>query len=268
MTMSTALEPQARPSPRLPSPVLVGAIAVAWMVAIAAELTGQASWVHHHELVEGRPPVWLALSLFLVAWQIHIAALMLPSSLPLVTLFGKVSANQPKPRAAVLAFVGGYLVVWTAFGVLALAGDAVLHELVHRWAWLADRPHLIGGGVLGLAGAFQFSALKDRCLDQCRRPASFLRAYYQRGLPQAFALGRRHGLFCLGCCWALMLVMFSVGIANLAWMAPFALVMLYEKTGPGGDRGAVPIGVGLVALGAVVLVDPGWLPELWPAPHH
>jgi predicted metal-binding membrane protein len=124
-----------------------------------------------------------------------------------------------------------YGVIWTAFGVLAFAGDAVVHQIEHDWAWLHERPHVIAGATLLLAGAFQFSDLKDRCLRQCRHPALFLQHHYQRGVGAAFALGRRHGLFCVGCCWALMLVMFAVGIANLAWMAPFALIMLYEKAG-------------------------------------
>lgn len=245
---------------RLPAPVLLLVILGAWALAIAAELTGRAEWVHHHELVEGSLPVIATLGLFFLAWQAHIAAMMLPSSLPLMDLFGRAAATQPHPNAARAAFLGGYLLVWTVFGFAALGGDALLHVVVDRWAWLAERPQLIGGGVLLLAGAFQFTDLKDRCLKQCRHPALFLTAHYERGVGNAFALGRRHGLFCLGCCWALMLVMFSVGIANLAWMAPLALLMLFEKTAPGGDRTA-PIGIWLLALGALVLAEPTWLPQ-------
>jgi predicted metal-binding membrane protein len=100
-----------------------------------------------------------------------------------------------------------------------------------------------------LAGAFQFSKLKDRCLDHCRHPALFLLRHYRRGVGAGFRLGAFHGLFCLGCCWALMLVMFAVGIANLAWMAPLALLMLYEKAGRHGRRVVRPVGVLLIGLG-------------------
>jgi predicted metal-binding membrane protein len=251
----------------LPSPVLLAVIAGAWALAIAAELTGRAQWVHHHELIEGTLPLGATLVLFLVAWQAHIAAMMLPSSLPLIRLFRRASQDQPRPGMARGAFLGGYLVVWTIFGVLALAGDAVLHEVVHRRPFL-DQPRLIGGGVLVVAGLFQFSELKDRCLRQCRHPAVFLMAHYERGVGPAWHLGIRHGVFCLGCCWALMLVMFVVGIANLAWMAPFALLMIYEKTGPGGDRAVGPIGIGLTALGALVALDPTWLSDLVGSAHH
>jgi predicted metal-binding membrane protein len=247
-------------------PVLLAVIAGAWALAVAAELTGRAQWVHHHELVEGTLPLGATLGLFLVAWQAHIAAMMLPSSLPLIRLFRRASRDQPRPGMARGAFLGGYLAVWTGFGVLALVGDAVLHELVHRRPSL-DQPRLIGGGVLVLAGLFQFSELKDRCLRQCRHPAVFLMAHYDRGVSAAWRLGARHGAFCLGCCWALMLVMFVVGIANLAWMAPLALLMIYEKTGPGGDRAVGPIGIGLTALGAFVALDPTWLPDLVGSAH-
>ena len=257
-----ATQPRRR-RPRLPAPLLLTAITVAWAVGITAQVTGRADLVHHHELVDGGLAL-ADLALFLLAWQLHVVAMMLPSSLPLVHLFNRASAHQPRPRAARTAFVTGYLAVWSAFGVVLLLGDAIAHDLVHRWAWLDARPHLIAGTVLLLAGAFQFSALKDACLQECRHPAVFLQQHYRRGVRQAFSLGRRHGLYCLGCCWALMLVMFSVGIANLAWMAPFALLMLYEKAGRGGDRSTKPVGVGLLALGTLVLLNPQWLPALLP----
>jgi predicted metal-binding membrane protein len=97
--------------------------------------------------------------------------------------------------------------------------------------------------VFALAGVFQFSSMKDRCLDVCRRPAVYLHHHYRRGIGQAFRLGRGHGLFCLGCCWALMLVMFAVGMANLAWRAVLAGLMAYEKAGRHGRRLAPVTGV-------------------------
>ena len=104
-----------------------------------------------------------------------------------------------------------------------------------------------------MAGAFQFSELKDRCLDKCRHPGAFLLANTTAGRRAAFRLGRRHGLFCAGCCWALMLVAFTLGVANLWWMAALTALMVYEKTAPAGER-AVPVaGVVLLAWGAAVL---------------
>ena len=115
--------------------------------------------------------------------------------------------------------------------------------------------------MIAAAGAFQFSSLKDRCLDQCRHPAAFLLRHYRRGAGEAFRLGRDHGLFCLGCCWALMLLMFAAGVANLMWMGLLTAVMVYEKVGRHGRRLAPIVGAALLAWSAFVLVHPAWLPS-------
>lgn len=135
-----------------------------------------------------------------------------------------------------------------------------MHRLVDGWPWLAAHPQLIGGSVLVIAGAFQFSSLKDKCLSECRHPAAFLLKKYGRGVGGAFQLGHDHALFCVGCCWALMLVMFAVGIANLIWMAPLALVMFVEKAQAGRDRVVVPVGIGFIVLGLLTLLSPGSVP--------
>jgi predicted metal-binding membrane protein len=248
-------------------PAIVGAIAIAWTLAVAAEISGRGSALHHDALIEGKLPYVLALVLFLVAWQAMVAAMMVPSSLPLVRLFANAAAGQPRPRAAMAAFLGGYALVWTAFGWLAFVGDTMVHTTVDRTPWLQHHEWLIAGGTLALAGAFQFSALKDRCLEVCRHPGAFLLRHYERGLPAAFALGRRHGLFCVGCCWALMLLMFAAGVANLWWMAGLTALMVYEKTGAGGRR-AVPVaGIALLACAALVLAHPHWLPAILGGEH-
>jgi predicted metal-binding membrane protein len=249
--------------PRLVRPSILFAIGAAWLLALSAEVTGRASGLHHDALIEGGLPVWAALGLFLIAWQVMIAAMMLPSSLPLISLFFHAASSQPAPARVKAAFLSGYTAVWTTFGALAFAGDAALHFVVGRWPWLAVRPWLIGGGVLVLAGAFQFSALKDKCLDECRHPGAYMLKHYRRGVGAALRMGGGHGLFCLGCCWALMLVSFAVGMASLPWMGLFTAFMVFEKTGKGGERGVVPIGIGLLALGALVLAHPPWLPALF-----
>jgi predicted metal-binding membrane protein len=201
----------------------------------------------------------VALPLFLVAWQVMVVAMMLPSSLPMVRLFRSVSAKVSRPGASMAAFLGGYLVIWGGFGAVAFAQDIGIHRLVDRTPWLAGHPFVIGGTALALAGAFQFSAIKDRCLSECRHPGAFLMRHYDRGKGAAFRLGRDHGLFCLGCCWALMLLMFAAGVANLWWMAALAALMIYEKTGRFGDRVTPVAGVTLLALSALVFLHPVWL---------
>lgn len=242
-------------------PALVpGVIAVAWLLAVAAQASGQAAVVDHDALVEGGLPVWAALGLFLLAWPVMVAAMMLPSTLPMVRLFTVASRDQERRGTVLSVFLGGYVLVWTAFGALAFVGDVALHRLVEATPVLEEREWLVSGAVLALAGAFQFSSLKDRCLDACRHPGAYLLRHYRRGIGSAFRLGWAHGVFCLGCCWALMVVMFAAGVANLSWMAVLTAVMVYEKVGRHGRRLTPVIGVALLAWAGLVLVHPSWLP--------
>ncbi len=218
-------------------PSVLAAIAAAWALALIAQNVGAADSLHHDALIEGGLELWAGLTIFLVAWQAMIAAMMLPSSLAFIRVFERASSNQPRPRAAMAAFLAGYAAVWTVFGVFAFMGDAVLHELVHRSSWLEERPWVIAGSVLALAGAFQFSSLKDACLRECRNPASYLLRHYRRGFREAFRIGRGHGLYCLGCCWAFMLLGFAAGVVSLSWMAALTVVMVFEKTGSGRRPG-------------------------------
>jgi predicted metal-binding membrane protein len=232
---------------------IVAAIAAAWVAAVLAEVTGTAALLHHDALLsEGLPSAW-AVAGFLVAWQVMVAAMMLPSSLPLVKMFATASARAPGRGRAMAAFLGGYVLVWTAFGALAFAADLALHAGVNASSFLADHEWAIAGSVVALAGLFQFTSLKDACLDKCRHPSSFMIRHYRRGAGGGFALGARHGVFCVGCCWALMLLMFALGATNLILMALLTALMVHEKTRPSGHR-AVPVtGVTLLALASVVL---------------
>ncbi len=237
----------------LPRPILVG-IAAAWAAAIAAQLAGAAALLHHDSLLAGGgPPLVVAALLSLLAWQVMIAAMMLPSSLPLVRLYARASAQAPQRRRAMAAFLGGYALVWSGFGLAAFGADAGVHAVISSNSWLERHDWWIGASVLALAGAFQFTSLKDACLDKCRHPGQFLMRYYERGAGGGLRLGMRHGAFCVGCCWALMLVMFAAGVASLIWMALLTAVMIHEKTRPAGARTVPVTGVALLAAASVVL---------------
>jgi predicted metal-binding membrane protein len=233
---------------------VVAAIGAAWAAALAAELGGAADTLHHDALLEGGAGLGPALLLFLVAWQVMVAAMMLPSSLPLVRMYAAASAGAPERGRSLAAFLGAYAVVWSAFGLLAFGGDAALHAAVAASPWLLSHDWAIAPSVLMLAGAFQFTSLKDACLRACRHPASFLRRHYRRGPAGGFALGARHGLFCVGCCWALMLVMFAVGTASLVWMAALTALTVHEKTRPAGDRTVPLTGIVLLAAGSTLML--------------
>ena len=274
--------------------VVPAMIAAAWVLAVVAELNG-AAFVRNAvpsapagTSLAGHSPItffcplhlaavggsgvhvgpgdthagsfWLAFALFLIAWQTMIVAMMLPSSLPLVRIFNVASAGAPGRGRALLAFFSGYALIWTAFGGVAFAGDALVHRLIADNAGLRAHQSMIVAGVLTLAGAVQFTPLKDRCLTECRHPGAFLMRHYRRGTGGGFTLGRRHGLFCLGCCWALMLVMFVTGVANLICMGALTVLMVYEKTATRGAKAVPTAGIALLALASVILVHPHWLP--------
>jgi predicted metal-binding membrane protein len=234
--------------------VVLAAIAAAWVAAIAAQASGAAGVVHHDEVLADGPPPASAVLLFLAGWQVMTAAMMLPSSLPLLRMFAAASAPAPGRGRALAAFLAAYALIWSAFGTLAFAGDAALHALVNATPWLEAHEWAIGPSVLMLAGAFQFSSLKDACLRACRHPASFMNRHYRRGAAGAFELGWRHGAFCVGCCWALMLVMFALGVASLIWMALLTALMVHEKTRPSGARTVPLTGVMLLALGSTLFL--------------
>jgi predicted metal-binding membrane protein len=229
--------------------IAVAAIAVgAWGALAAGDLLGYAWLVRHDALFEtGTLPLIVALPLFLLAWQLMTAAMMLPTALPTVGLFARASRS----RAALTAFVGAYFVVWTAFAVAALAGDKGVHTLVDMWPWLDEHPHIVLGGVLVAAGLGQLSGLTERCLDACRNPLHMLLRYYERGVGAAWRLGVRHALFCLGCCWPLMFVAFGVGVGSIVLMVVLAFGMLAMKTMRGGRRLVRPVGVALIGGGVV-----------------
>jgi predicted metal-binding membrane protein len=229
-------------------------IAGAWIVAVIAEATGSGSLLHHHTLIEGGPPLWVALALFLVVWQVMIAAMMLPASLPAIRVFIAAARGQKRPGLAMFAFLAAYAVLWTVFGQLAFMGDIVLHHVVDATPWLGARPWLIESGVLALAGAYQFAPNKRRGLAACRPPLCSATTVPLPGLG-AFHLGLEHGFACLGSSWALMLVMFAAGFANLWWMIALTLVMVYETTGRHGQRAASAAGIALVLLALVVAIS-------------
>ena len=239
---------------RVPVAVLV-AITLAWAAALAAHATGNAQALDHDALLgDGTGRSLPAVAAFAGAWTVMVVAMMLPSATPLVRLFVVLSSDQPRARLAQVVFVGGYLAVWSLFGWLALTFDAAVHRAVEVWPWLDAHPSLVLAAVLAMAGAFQHSELKDRCLTACRHPAAYLLSRYRRGPLPAFRIGWHHGLFCLGCCWALMLVAFATGATDLRLMAGFTALMAYEKIGRHGELVARRAGFLLIATAVVVAV--------------
>ena len=235
-------------------------VVAAWTVALVAALTNQSYLINHEYLLKESHLPWLvALLVFLACWQVMTVGMMLPSSMPMVSMIVHAGRRQGRPHAVPGAFLAGYAVVWTVFGLVAFSNDTLIHWLVDHWLWLYSHSWLIGATTFALAGVFQFSPLKRRCLKQCSSPFGFFMRYYRKGEGAAWRLGLRHGAFCLGCCWALMLIMFGIGIGSLVCMAALTGVMVVEKTAPFGQRLSPVIGIILFGLSALWLAHPAWL---------
>jgi predicted metal-binding membrane protein len=242
--------------------LLCFAIVAAWIVCALVELSGGAAQLHHHALYESQRPYWLAALMVVASWQFMTAAMMLPSSLGFIRMYGVTAANAPNFPAALTLFLAAYFAVWTAFALAAFAGDMQLHRLVDGWPWLSAHSNVILAATLALAAVFQLTPLKDACLRACRHPGLYLARHYQRGAMNGLRLGFGHATYCLGCCWALMLVMFAAGVAHLAWMGVLGLIMFVEKGVRGGERIVVPVSIFFFALAVVALALPGAIPGL------
>jgi predicted metal-binding membrane protein len=190
------------------------------------------------------------------AWVLMIAAMMLPTTFPLLAMFRRVTASRPDAGRLLALVAGGFFVAWLAFGMAAHAADATVRWAAFRYPWFVANGWMVGAAVLAGAGLFQWSALKYRCLEQCRTPFGFVNARWHGRSPsrEAFRIGIDHGLFCVGCCWALMLLMFVVGTGSIGWMLALAAVMAAEKNLPWGRRLATPVGVALLGWAGVVVL--------------
>lgn len=238
-----------------PSFVLPSAIAAAWLVILVAQATGTAGAFHHHALIEGGPPLWLAIPMFLAAWQVMVAAMMLPASLPAYRAVEAAAEGLTHPRRIQVTFLTAFALVWAAFGLLAFLGDFALHHVVDTTPWLAARPWLIEAGILALAGGYQFVPLKRRSLAACRHPA--VAAFGPAGPEFGGATtGFRHGIACLGTSWALMLLMFGQGFASLGWMVALTAAMAGETTGRHGRGVAAATGIVLLSVALATLGIP------------
>lgn len=254
---------------RLITSLLVALSVLAWLALWGWGRSPYGRFLHHHALEGLAGDDGLLLLVAVAGWLVMIVAMMLPTSLPLIGLFFALTRQRPDRWRLVTLLVAGYLTIWTLFGLLVNLGDAALHVAVTRSPWLAGHAWALGAGTLLLAGLYQFSPLKYHCLDQCRAPLGFIMARW-RGRDearQAVRLGIDHGLYCLGCCWSLMLLMFVVGAGSLGWMLLLGAVMAVEKNLPWGRKLGPPLGVALLTLGVLLLFGGPGREVLSPAPH-
>jgi len=203
---------------------------------------------------------WVEVGALVVMWGVMMIAMMTPSAAPMILMFSTIHRRRPaegRPAVPTVIFVLGYLVVWTIYSVVAALAQAGLHSAALLSPAMAATSPLLAGGLLVAAGVFQWTPLKRACLAACRSPLSFLMVGWREGCGGAFVMGLRHGLYCLGCCWALMALLFVAGVMNLLGVAFIAVAVLVEKVVPRGDLVGRLAGVVLVAAGVLIVARGG-----------
>jgi predicted metal-binding membrane protein len=245
-------------------PILGGVVAVAWAALALWSASPYGRYVDHDwthvgiaarlcASLPGGDVLPLAL-LYVLGWVLMTTAMMLPTAVPMLRVFGRLIGARADAGRLLAIAVCGYLFFWLGFGIAAHLLGIALVALAQRSLWLTFNGWLIGVALLFIAGLFQFSRLKYHCLDACRAPLGFVAARWRgrRSSLESFQLGVGHGVFCVGCCWALMLLLFAVGTGSVGWMVALGAAMAIEKNVPWGRRLTRPLGVALLACAGAV----------------
>lgn len=262
-----ALEALLRRDRRLTAAGLSVLVALAWIHTVAGAGMGMDAWqmtslvLFPHAAPAMAAAPWSPALFGLVAamWWTMMIAMMTPSAAPTILLYARVHrhaqrAGQWASPAPTAAFAAGYLAAWLGFSLAATVLQYALEASgLLAMMGMGSRSRWLSAAVLVAAGLYQFSPLKDACLSSCRSPSAFLSRYWRPGAAGAFALGLRHGAYCLGCCWILMLLLFVGGVMNLVWIAGLAVLVMAEKWLPRGRAIAHAAGVLLVGWGLATL---------------
>jgi len=229
--------------------VLVPLVSWMWIVVMARDMygpmTGASAWMMTTN--------WDAQHLLLLwaMWAVMMTGMMLPSAAPLVLLYATTARRSAPDVAAnrIYALAAGYIAVWALFSLGATALQRVLSELLIISAMMETTSRFAAGILLLIAGVFQWTPLKSICLRTCQSPLGFLMSRWRDHASGAFIMGFRHGAYCVGCCWALMLLLFVGGVMNLTVIAALTLFVAFEKLAPFGVHGARVSGALLITLG-------------------
>ena len=244
-------------------PVFAAARSRLGLIALLFALAASAWWFtvdRMRGMDEGPGTDLGTLGWFLGVWLVMMAAMMFPSVSPTVALYSRMT--KKRSPLAPLVFSSGYLLTWTAAGLVAfgaselggrLVGDALSWDRAGRW---------VAGGILVVAAAYELTPLKTVCLRHCRSPLGFLLGSWRNGLSGALQMGAKHGAWCVGCCWALMASLFALGVMSIAWMAFVAALIAAEKMLPWGRAVTYAAAAILLALGILLVAVPDAIPGL------
>ncbi len=267
--MNTALESVLRREGAVIATALVLVTALAWgyVLWLAADVDMGGMDMSDYRMIPAglgwmmpRTAPWSALefALVFVMWAVMMVGMMLPSAAPMILLYARVGRHASERGtifAATTWFAGGYLLAWTLFALLATTAQWLLDRALLLDAGMAGVTDTFGGLVLIAAGLYQWTPLKDTCLARCRAPIAFILQHggFRADAAGALQIGLRHGAYCVGCCWALMALLFVGGVMNILWIAGLAILVLLEKVLPGGRLLSRLAGAGFVAAGIWLL---------------
>src|SRR6476620_4965083 len=235
------------------------------LLALAAAAWAVLVWQHADATMDMTASVTIGprTPLFLVMWVVMMVAMMLPTAAPMILTFHKVQAANREPRDAfgsTWVFVVAYLAVWAFAGLAAYVGMQADEAAVVRAALPPAAVAQVGGAIIVASGIYQLTPLKDVCLSKCREPLDFIVTAWRGGATSALELGLLHGVYCLGCCWLLFVILFPLGIMNVAAMAAVTLIIFAEKTLPWPRLAPYATAGALVLYGALVITSPQLLP--------
>jgi len=243
---------------------LVGVTALAWiyLFILASEMGTMeigSAMGGGMAMAQAKPWSLLEFVLMFLMWAVMMVGMMLPSATPMILLYATVTRKQQiegKPIVPVGLFASGYLIVWTAFSLVAAVLQWALEQTALLSPMMVSASPYLGGAILIAAGVYQLTPLKTACLKHCRTPISFVVRHWRTGTWGTLVMGMHHGAFCVGCCWALMTLLFVGGVMNLAWVAIIAGFVLLEKVLRAGQGMGRLTGAALMVWGAWLMIPP------------
>jgi len=242
--------------------IILGSVAaltiLAWAYLLHLDRSATADHIAMADMgMSGHAPwamadVWFTFGM----WTVMMFGMMAPAAAPvlLIAARARVSPRPAGTRWMPLFFGAGYMLVWVGFSAIAALVQWALHDAALLSPAMSAASPRVGGAILIGAGLYQLTPLKHACLAHCQRPLDFLMAHWRTGLAGALRMGAHHGVHCLGCCWALMAVLFVVGVMNLTWVAALAVFVLIEKIAPGAAFVTRIAGVAMIVAGLLRIV--------------
>ncbi len=261
MNDSAALESVLRRDRFITVAVLTGMTGLAWtyLVLKAMSMADQPMAMNGiTRLTQIQPWTIIDFLLMFLMWSVMMVGMMIPSATPMIVLFARVSRNaqeQGHPFAPVSVFMSGYLLVWAGFSLGATLLQWTLDQAALLSPMMVSASPVLGGILLIAAGVYQWTPLKDSCLSHCRSPFEFVTRHWRKGTTGALRMGMEHGIFCLGCCWVLMSLLFVGGVMSLIWIAAIAGFVLLEKTLPFAIPAGRISGLVLAVIGVFVIIQ-------------